>query len=104
MRHFERKYHDQAGARSHNPRPNMATWTTPSLELVAIARNRVRTLRQRRQLRQMLSYDDHTLADIGHCRYKLLRALHLPMNATNAPAVQNIHLQNMHPDYPRVRY
>jgi hypothetical protein len=52
----------------------------------------------------MLSYDDHTLADIGHCRHSLLQALHLPMNANNAPEVQNIHLQNMHPDRPWVTH
>jgi uncharacterized protein YjiS (DUF1127 family) len=91
MRQFDRAYHNRAGAQA-----------TPSQELVGIARNRFRRLRQRRPLRQMLSYGDHTLADVGHCRSTLSRTLHRPMSET--PAVQNIHLQNMHPERPRMRY
>lgn len=104
MRNFERKYRDQTGVQSHNLRRNASTRNTLSLELVEVARRRVRSLRQRRHLRQLLSYNDHALADMGHSRDRLLRDLRLPMNANAAPEVQNIHLQNMHPDQPRAHH
>jgi len=75
---------------------------TPSPQQAGATRKRVLGLRQRHQLRKLLRFDDRTLADMGHSRTEIMHALHRSRQAPIAYESSNIHLQNMHPELPRV--
>lgn len=73
---------------------------SPSLNIV---RGRLPGLRRRRQLRKLLRYDDHVLADIGYNRGDLLRTLRLPANRQSTSTFDHLHsLQDMLPKSSRL--
>lgn len=106
MKIFERTYRYKSHSRNHgdNPLPDLMTPAMPPLELIEAVRRRVLGLRQRRQLRKLLAFDDRTLSDMGHNRAAILRTLHRPAHRSISGMISNIHLQNMHPEQPRMRH
>jgi len=65
---------------------------------------RIRSRRQRRQLRKLLAYGDRTLSDLGYSRDQIHNALRIRCQDKNAFVLNNIHQQNMHPEQLRVRH
>jgi len=60
----------------------------PPLKLIAAIRTRFLAWRNRRCMRQLLTYDDHILADIGFRRKDLCWALQLPLTTDAAEALR----------------
>ncbi|SDM26113.1 hypothetical protein SAMN05661010_03783 [Modicisalibacter muralis] len=65
------------------PMPDFYMPAMPPLKLINALENWVRSWVRRRQFRQrflyLLDYDDHILADMGHCREEIEWALQLPL-------------------------
>jgi uncharacterized protein YjiS (DUF1127 family) len=80
--------------RSHPPDrcdprfPDIYMPAMPPLTLIAAIRRRVLAWRNRRCMRQLLTYDDHTLADIGFRRKDLCWALQRPLTTDVAEALR----------------
>lgn len=106
MSHLEKtnRHHPTGHNRPTSPHPELMMPAMPPLELIESMRKRVVSLRQRRQLRKLLSYDDHTLTDMGHSRAELLHTLHRSRRTPTAYQINNIHLQNMHPGQQQHRH
>lgn len=58
----------------------------PPLKVIAALRQRLHARRERRWIRELLTYDDHLLTDLGFSRETLLWALKLPPGV-NAAAI-----------------
>lgn len=106
MKDLERNYRYRAPefAPRGNHLPDLMTPAMPPLELVEAMRKRVTGMRHRRQLRKLLAYDDHTLADIGYSRRDLRHALRLSRRSDIRPGIGNIHQQDMHPERACTRH
>lgn len=98
------RYHPSGSDQESQVLSSVMNLPMPALERVGSIRERVFGLRQRHQLRKLLRFDDRTLADMGHNRTEILRALHRRQQSPVAYESSNIHLQNMHPELPRVRH
>lgn len=104
MKSSDQTYHydSTANAADSNARTRLLAGTTPSLK---ITRRRLANLRQRRQLRKLLRYDDHLLTDIGYNRGDILRTLRLSSNRQTVGTFDHLHsLQSMLPKSSRVQH
>lgn len=105
MKTFERIHRYNPSKQNQDGQPLLRSMASenPQAEWSTSIRKRVHGLRQRRQLRKLLALDDHTLVDMGYSRTQILHTLRRPTRARTSAAIHNIHLQNMHPEQPRLR-
>lgn len=107
MKSFARttRYRSLHGRAEHAPLPSLIPSNAASTGWVRSMRKSVSSLRQRRQLRHLLAYDDRTLLDMGHSRTQILHALHgRRARPATITAVRSIHLQDLHPEKRHTRH
>ncbi|REC94982.1 hypothetical protein [Kushneria indalinina] len=73
-------------------RPELTMPAMPPIGLMSSLKRRFLTWHERRWMRQLLTHDDQTLADLGFRRAELLRAVQSPLTMDATEVLCQLHL------------